>query len=394
MGKKKGKSANKRGVTQIIEKIPETDIKETEIPAPAPETVEAPYEVKAVSEEEIPAPVAAEEAAAEEDAAVETAGVVPEEDLSLEQELFGTREPEPAVDVSPAEEPGASALPADEPSVETAPAGETVPAAEPRPVFTSTAPQPAQAKADAGAYSQAAGAAAKAAAVKAGQKFGKVKSFFGDAPITRKFLTIMVIGALVLNAALTAGLAAIFAHDGKDKPEDPKDRYGTEQFDYDDDEDFDRDDFYDDWNHGHNGSQDDYQDYYQSPYDDRDDDWDDYRDDDEYEYYQPYPGDQDDQQNEWSQQEDQSQQSNQNLSNVSIGIVITENNGVYVSDVTGENATKAGFKAGDKIVSFDGTAVTDSNSLISAVQKHKAGDKVKVVVERDGKKVNIKTELQ
>ncbi len=413
MGKKRGKSANKQAALEKMKKSTETEIKKTGVLEPEPEEAVSLFAVEDHSEEKASAPVAAEtvpevEAAApvaaetvpevvaadsvvpevvsEEKIPAPATETIPEEAMSLEQELFGT----------PAPEPVAIKAMAAEPAIEEMPAAEMPPAAQPRPVYTSPAQQSSQAKTGSETYSQAAGTTARAAAAKAGQKLGKVKTFFGDAPITRKFLTIMVIGALVLNAALTAGLAAIFAHDGKDKHEDPKDRYGTDQFDYDDNEDFDRDDFDDDWDNGHHGSQDNYQDpyggYYQDPYNGQYDD----RDDDEYEYYQPYQDDQQDQQNGWGQQDQQSQQDNQNPSNsnVSIGIVITENNGVYVSDVTGENARKAGFKTGDRIVSFDGTTVSDSNDLISAVQKHEAGDKVKVVVERDGKTVNIKTELQ
>ena len=112
--------------------------------------------------------------------------------------------------------------------------------------------------------------------------------------------------------------------------------------------------------------------------DDWDDDWDDDRDDDQDEAT-PYSG---------------NNQGQQSSSGVSIGIVISDNNGVYISQVTGSNAQKAGFQAGDKIISFDGEEISDSNTLISEVQEHKSGDKVTVVVERNGKKVKIKTALE
>lgn len=84
----------------------------------------------------------------------------------------------------------------------------------------------------------------------------------------------------------------------------------------------------------------------------------------------------------------------QQPSKASIGIVIREDSGVYVAQVNGENAKKAGFKEGDKIVSFDGNKISTGNDLIAAVQNHKSGDSVAVVLERDGKEVKIETELE
>ena len=77
-----------------------------------------------------------------------------------------------------------------------------------------------------------------------------------------------------------------------------------------------------------------------------------------------------------------------------IGILIKEDSGVYIAKVTGENAKKAGFREGDKVVSIDGKDVATSNDLISEVQSHKPGDTVAVTVERNGQPVEIKTELE
>lgn len=77
-----------------------------------------------------------------------------------------------------------------------------------------------------------------------------------------------------------------------------------------------------------------------------------------------------------------------------IGILIKEDSGVYIAQVTGENAKKAGFQEGDKVVSIDGKDVTTSNDLISEVQSHKPGDTVAVTVERNGQPIEIKTELE
>ena len=81
-------------------------------------------------------------------------------------------------------------------------------------------------------------------------------------------------------------------------------------------------------------------------------------------------------------------------SKVSIGIMIKEDSGVYVAQVTGDNAKKAGFREGDKVVSIDGKDVATGNDLVSEVQSHKSGDTVTVTVERDGQPVEIKTELE
>ena len=68
--------------------------------------------------------------------------------------------------------------------------------------------------------------------------------------------------------------------------------------------------------------------------------------------------------------------------------------GVYIAQVTGENAQKAGFQEKDRIVSIDGKEVNSSNEFIAYVRKHKIGDTVSVVVERNGQELEIKTELE
>lgn len=88
------------------------------------------------------------------------------------------------------------------------------------------------------------------------------------------------------------------------------------------------------------------------------------------------------------------QSNEQNASKASIGIVITENDGVYIAQVNGDNAKKAGFKEGDKVVKVGDKNVSTSSDLTSEVQSHKAGDTVSVTVERDGQAIEIKTELE
>ena len=71
-----------------------------------------------------------------------------------------------------------------------------------------------------------------------------------------------------------------------------------------------------------------------------------------------------------------------------------ESAGVYVAQVTGDNAKKADFEVGDRIVSIDGNKIESSSDLISRVREHKAGDTVSVVVSRSGQEIEIKTVLE
>ena len=71
-----------------------------------------------------------------------------------------------------------------------------------------------------------------------------------------------------------------------------------------------------------------------------------------------------------------------------------ESAGVYVAQVTGENAQKAGFQAEDRIVSFNGKQISDSNEFITLVRKCKVGDTVTIVVSRKGQQIEIKTVLE
>lgn len=68
--------------------------------------------------------------------------------------------------------------------------------------------------------------------------------------------------------------------------------------------------------------------------------------------------------------------------------------GVYIAQVTGENAQKAGFEQGDRIISIDGKDVKDSQTFIAEVRKHKVGDTVSIVVSRQGQEIEIKTVLE
>ncbi len=224
----------------------------------------------------------------------------------------------------------------------------------------------------------------------------KLKGVF-DKPVTRKFLAGALGLTLVLNGLIAAGIMGLFANDLEDDISEVKKSVNeleensgnmgggpgmgmTPP----------------DWNSGNGGYEDDWNNGNGNGFYDREDsDSGNYWDDDDWDYDDRNDDDWAGQQNgDQNNQQIGGQQSQQNSSKVSIGIVISDNNGVYISQVTGSNAQKAGFKEGDKIVEFDGEDIDNSNELIEEVQEHKAGDKVTVVVERNGKQQKIKTTLE
>lgn len=73
------------------------------------------------------------------------------------------------------------------------------------------------------------------------------------------------------------------------------------------------------------------------------------------------------------------------------GVQIT---GVYINEVTGENAKKAGLKAGDLIYYINDTKVTSAEQLIGIIQKHEVGDKVTFTVVRNNEMETIELELE
>ena len=73
------------------------------------------------------------------------------------------------------------------------------------------------------------------------------------------------------------------------------------------------------------------------------------------------------------------------------GVSIT---GVYIADVTGKNAKKAGFKQGDLIYYFEDTKITSSAQLVSLIQKHQPGDVVEFTVVRNNEMLKISVELE
>ena len=71
-----------------------------------------------------------------------------------------------------------------------------------------------------------------------------------------------------------------------------------------------------------------------------------------------------------------------------------EKEGVYVSYVQPDSAAQqAGIKAYDRLVKIDDKEISESTDLTNYHEKHKKGDKVKIVVERDGKEITLDVTL-
>jgi putative serine protease PepD len=78
-----------------------------------------------------------------------------------------------------------------------------------------------------------------------------------------------------------------------------------------------------------------------------------------------------------------------------LGVQLTDGEGgATVGAVTsGGPAGNAGLKNGDLIKAIDGKAVSSSNDVITAVQSHKAGDKVTLTINRGGNSQDIPVTL-
>ncbi len=68
--------------------------------------------------------------------------------------------------------------------------------------------------------------------------------------------------------------------------------------------------------------------------------------------------------------------------------------GVYISDVIGTNAKRAGLQPGDMIYMLDQEQVLSSSQLIAMIQNHQIGDKVTFTIVRNNKMENIEIELE
>ena len=77
------------------------------------------------------------------------------------------------------------------------------------------------------------------------------------------------------------------------------------------------------------------------------------------------------------------------------GYQLSISKGVYVVQVALESpAGRAGFQRGDIILSIDGKEVNSVGDVRSEVTAHKIGDKVKVLIDRDGKQQTVEVTLE
>ena len=68
--------------------------------------------------------------------------------------------------------------------------------------------------------------------------------------------------------------------------------------------------------------------------------------------------------------------------------------GVYITDVTGDNAKKAGLEKGDMIYYVDDVKITDSAVLLKTIQDHKIGDTVTFTVVRGSEILKCDVQLE
>ncbi len=68
--------------------------------------------------------------------------------------------------------------------------------------------------------------------------------------------------------------------------------------------------------------------------------------------------------------------------------------GVYIKDVTGKSAKKAGLKSGDLVYFINDVKVTSSAVLLKEIQKHEVGDTVTFTIVRDGDILKYDVKLQ
>lgn len=69
--------------------------------------------------------------------------------------------------------------------------------------------------------------------------------------------------------------------------------------------------------------------------------------------------------------------------------------GCYIVQIVRNGAAdKAGLKQNDRIISFDGQDIHSTSDVKAILKKHKIGDTLKIVVERNSKKVEVEIALQ
>ncbi len=62
---------------------------------------------------------------------------------------------------------------------------------------------------------------------------------------------------------------------------------------------------------------------------------------------------------------------------------------VYIAEVNSENARKAGFRAGDRVISVEGQSIDCFETLSGIITAHKPGDKLTYVIDRSGKTMEL-----
>ena len=81
-----------------------------------------------------------------------------------------------------------------------------------------------------------------------------------------------------------------------------------------------------------------------------------------------------------------------------LGVSVTHRvdggSGALVTEVAPSSpAAEAGVKAGDSIVSIDGTAITGRGGLLATVRDHQAGDRITITLMRGGARVDVHATL-
>ena len=70
-------------------------------------------------------------------------------------------------------------------------------------------------------------------------------------------------------------------------------------------------------------------------------------------------------------------------------------NGVYIVQVLpGGAADKSGLKQNDRIISFDEKEIKSSSEIKFILRKHKIGDKISIIIERNGKQIETEITLK
>lgn len=72
----------------------------------------------------------------------------------------------------------------------------------------------------------------------------------------------------------------------------------------------------------------------------------------------------------------------------------SQDTGVYIAEVVGDNASEAGFQPGDLVLSVDGQEIDSFDTLTAVISSHSPGDTVTYVVYRDGTELEINLVLE